>query len=208
MRKAIRLTALAAGIAAGISCGDVVRQGSSPMFLVLDQLQGIRGASTPGTPSSTLTSDVITNVTSPAPCSPASPCPQVFGDTGTALMRATLKNIGSGTPLTPTSNNDVTITRIHVDYTRSDGRNTPGVDVPFPIDSAVNGTIVGSGSTTIGFELVRNIAKEQSPLVQLKVSPNIMSVVATVTVYGVDRTGNQMQVSGQIQIEFGNFGDQ
>ena len=34
-----------------------------------------------------------------------------------------------------------------------------------------------------------------------------MSVIATLTFYGVDRVGNAIQTTGQIQIEFGNFGD-
>jgi hypothetical protein len=207
MRKAIRLTALAAGLAAGISCGDVVREGSSPVFLVIDSLAGIRGAATAGTAASTLTSDVITNVTTPLPCSTTSPCPIVFGDSGSAILRAPLKDIGPTGTLAPTSNNEVTINRVRVEYVRSDGRNTPGVDVPFPIDSAVTGTIVAGGTATLGFELVRNVAKQETPLVQLKTSANILSAIARVTFYGVDRTGNQVQATGQITIEFGNFGD-
>ena len=40
MRTAIRLIGLAALVAATVSCGDVVRQGSSPVFLVIDPLHG------------------------------------------------------------------------------------------------------------------------------------------------------------------------
>jgi len=43
MRNATRLIALAALVTATVSCGDVVRQGSSPVYLVIDQLQGIIG---------------------------------------------------------------------------------------------------------------------------------------------------------------------
>ena len=95
MRNATRLIGIAALIAASVSCGDVVRQGSSPVFLVIDSLLGSRGNVTPGTLATTLTSDVITNVTSPAPCAPASPCPTVFNDTGTVTLRAPLKDPGS-----------------------------------------------------------------------------------------------------------------
>ncbi len=207
MRYATRLIGLAALAAASVSCGDVVRQGSSPVFLVIDQLVGIRGAAQPGTPASTLISDVITNVTSPDPCSTATPCPTIFGDTGSATLRAPLKDIGATASLSPTSNNEVTINRVHVDYLRADGRNTPGVDVPFGFDTAVTGTIGAGGTLTLGFELVRNIAKREGPLVQLKSGGNIISVIARVTFYGVDRTGNAIQTTGQIQVEFGNFGD-
>jgi hypothetical protein len=208
MRTFIRGFGLAAMIAATASCGDVSRQGSSPVYLVIDQLLGQRGAASPGSPSNPLISDVITNVTAPAPCSTAAPCPTVFGDTGTATLRAPLKDIGATAALAPTSNNEITINRLHIDYSRADGRNTPGVDVPFGFDSAITATITAGSALQLGFELVRNVAKEESPLVQLRTSNNFISVIAAITFYGVDRVGNNVQVTGQIQIEFGNFGDQ
>ena len=198
---------LAALVAATVSCGDVSRQGSSPVYLVIDTLTATRGGGTGSTASSTLVSDVITNVTTPAPCTPATPCPTIFGDNGTVTLRAPLKNIGTGTPLTATTNNEVTITRVHVEYTRADGRNTPGVDVPYAFDGAATGTIPAGGTLTLGFVLVRNVAKEESPLAQLRTSPNIITSIANVTFYGTDRTGNAISVTGQISISFGNFGD-
>jgi hypothetical protein len=206
MRTFIRGFGLAALIAVTASCGDVSRQGSSPVYLVIDLLQGQRGAATLGPPSNPLISAVITNVTTPAPCSQTAPCPTVFGDAGQAILRAPLKNIGATAALAPTSNNEVTINRLHVNYTRADGRNTPGVDVPFGFDSAITGTITAGATLQLGFELVRVVAKEESPLVQLRTSSNVISAIATVTFYGVDRVGNNIQVSGQMQIEFGNFG--
>ena len=206
MSTFIRGFCLAALIAVTASCGDVSRQGSSPVYLVIDILQGQRGATTLGPPSNPLISAVLTNVTTPAPCSTTSPCPTVFGDAGQATLRAPLKNIGATAALAPTSNNEVTINRLHVDYTRADGRNTPGVDVPFGFDSAITGTITAGATLQLEFELVRVVAKEESPLVQLRTSSNVISAIATVTFYGVDRVGNNVQVSGQLQIEFGNFG--
>jgi hypothetical protein len=208
MRTFIQGFGLAAMIAATASCGDVSRQGSSPVYLVIDQLQGERGAATLGSPSNPLISDVITNVTTPAPCTTTTPCPMVFGDSGTVTLRAPLKDIGTTTTLAPTSNNEVTVNRLHVQYTRADGRNTPGVDVPFGFDSAITGTIAAGSTLQLGFELVRNVAKQEAPLVQLRTSNNFISAIATITFYGTDRVGNNIQVTGQIQIEFGNFGDQ
>ena len=205
MRKATRLIGLAALIAASVSCGDVVRQGSSPVFLVIDLLQGIKGGTGAATPASTLFSDVITNVTAPAPCSPANVCPTIFADGGTVTLRAPLKDQGVG--LAPTTNNEVTISRVHIEFTRADGRNTQGIDVPFAFDSAVTGTVPAGGTLTLGFEMVRHVAKEESPLAQLRTSANFISSIAKVTFYGVDRVGNQIQVTGQLQVEFGNFGD-
>jgi hypothetical protein len=207
MRFATRLISIAAVIAATVSCGDVVRQGSSPVYLSIDRLDGL--ALGKGTAQSVLLSDVITNVRTPDPCSAQKPCPTIFNDLGVVNLRAPLKDIGATATLSPTSNNDVTVTRIHVEYIRADGRNTPGVDIPYAFDAAVNWMIPGGGTLQgVDFELVRHAAKEESPLVQLVNSDNIISATARVTFYGTDRVGNQIQAVGQIQIEFGNFGDQ
>ena len=207
MRISTRLIGLAALVAASVSCGDVVRQGSSPVFLVIDQMLGIRGGATAGTPSGFLLSDVVTNVTAPAPCSTATPCPTIFNDSGSVTLRAPLKDPGATAPLSATTNNEVTINRIHVEYIRTDGRNTPGVDVPYAFDGAVTGTVGAGGTLGLTFELVRSSAKQEAPLIQLRTNLTVLSTIAKVTFYGVDRVGNAINVTGQIQINFSNFGD-
>lgn len=207
MRIVIRVLAAVAVVAATASCGDVVRQGTSPVYLVIDLLQAAPGNRTSQLVG-TLFSDVVTNVTSPAPCSPESPCPTVFNDVGSVRIRLSLKDIGTGgSPTAATTNNEVTITRYHVAYRRADGRAVPGVDVPYAFDGAITGTVPANGSVTLGFEIVRNVAKEESPLVQLITNPAIISTIADVTFYGKDQTGNQLSVTGSISIDFGNFGD-
>src|SRR5437762_3982959 len=139
MRNAARLLVLAAVIAASASCGDVVRDGSSPVFLIIDTLQAVRGGPQAGSPSGFLSSDVITNVTSPAPCTVDLPCATIFSDAGSVTLRLAPRNIGSATQ--PTTNNEITINRVHIEYVRADGRNVPGVDVPYAFDGAVTGTV-------------------------------------------------------------------
>jgi len=68
-------------------------------------------------------------------------------------------------------------------------------------------TVPASGTATVGFELVRSIAKQESPLVQLITSPNIINTIANVTFFGRDRVGNEVNATGSIQINFGNFGN-
>ena len=205
MRTWIRVLAALALAVAAAACGDVVRQGRSPAMLVIDSLQGAPGGGHgANTFVGTLFSDVIVLATSPAPCTPDSPCPTVFSDSGQVVLSLAMKDV----TVAPTSNNAITITRYTVNYRRNDGRNTPGVDVPYPFDGAVTGTINGTGSTTISFELVRHQAKETGPLVQLITTGNIITTIADVTFYGKDQVGNDVSVSGSMVIEFGNFGDQ
>ena len=207
MRKPIQLFGLAALIALTTSCGNVVRQGRSPAYLVIDTLQAAPG-NKPSSLGSGLASDVIVLVTTPAPCSSATPCPTIFGDVGQVELGSSLKDVGSTTnPVTPTTNNDITITGYHVKYIRADGHNTQGVDVPYEFDGAATGTVSVGGKLSLGFTLVRNVAKEESPLVQLVSNPNIITAIAQVTFYGKDAVGNDVSVMGQIQVDFGNFGD-
>jgi hypothetical protein len=207
MRSWTTIGALVLVTAATVSCGDVVRDGRAPVFLIIDQLQATRGGSATGNASGTLLSDVITNVTSPAPCSAASPCATVFNDMGQASFRLTVKNIGAGSA-TPSTNNEVTLTRYRVTYRRADGRNTPGVDVPFGFDGAATGTVPANGSLVLAFELVRHVSKQEPPLVQLMTSSTILTTIAEVTFYGRDQVGNEISAVGNIQVDFGNFGDQ
>jgi hypothetical protein len=206
-RVATRLVAVAAVAAASASCGDVVRQGRASVFLVIDQLTAVRGGSA-GTAGNTLSSDVITNVTSPDPCTPKTPCPTVFGDGGQVQFRLAPKDVTTaGTPTGPTTNSDVTITRYHVTYIRADGRNVQGVDVPYGFDGGMTGTVPVGGTLSMSFVLVRNTAKMETPLVELINSPTIITTIAEITFFGHDQVGNEISATGDLQVDFGNFGD-
>ncbi len=207
MRTVRHIVAMAALVAATTSCGDVIRQGRSPVYLVITLLQAAQGNHISQFGGS-LTSDVLTVVTSPAPCTQASPCLTVFNDVGQVGLKISLKDIGPpNVPTTPTTNNEVTIRRYRVAYRRADGRNTPGVDVPYPFEGAVTGTVVAGSTLTLSFEIVRDVAKEESPLVQLINSKTIITTIGDVTFYGTDQVGNELSVTGSITIDFGNFGD-
>src|SRR5690242_900339 len=121
-RKLMAVPAIAVAIAGSVSCGDVVRQGRSPVYLIVDSITAARGAATVGTFVSPLASDVMTGGT-------------VYADPARAVMRVAEKNVNSATA--PTTNNDITVSRVHVAYRRTDGLNTPGVDVPYPFDQGV-----------------------------------------------------------------------
>src|SRR5256885_1545212 len=117
MRNLKRFLTLVALGATATSCGDVVRNSRAPSYLVIDSLGGIRGSATAGTAVSTLTSDVITNITSPPPCTQDAPCPTIFGDSGEAIMHIALKDAGTASaPNSATEVNAITITRYRVEY--------------------------------------------------------------------------------------------
>jgi hypothetical protein len=202
MFKSWRVPAAVAVAVLSAGCGDLATDGRSPAQLTIMSLTAASGA-TPDDFGSTLRSDVITNVKKTVDGQQVD-VPTIFNDNGTANFALILKN-----PTNPAGVSDlnaVTINRYRVSYRRSDGRNTPGVDVPFPFDSAITFTVTADGGST-GFNLVRHSAKQEAPLRSLVFNPDMISTIADVTFYGQDQAGNDVSATGSIGIDFGNFGD-
>ncbi|MGH9201307.1 MAG: hypothetical protein ACRD2A_08735, partial [Vicinamibacterales bacterium] len=92
-------------------------------------------------------------------------------------------------------------------YRRADNHNTPGVDVPYDFDGAATFTVPTEGTVTVGFDLVRTVAKAEPPLRTLVQQFTTITTIATVTFYGQDQAGNTVSATGKIGITFGDFGD-
>lgn len=184
------------------SCGTAVREGRASSYLVIDHMSAASGAD-PGKFSDTLASDVITNVKGAGGVM----VPTIFEDPATVTFHVALKD-----PLNPagaSTTNDITITSYHVSYTRADGRNTPGVDVPWPFDGSATATVKSGAIASLGFTLVRAQAKLDPPLVALRGAGAqiFISTIAQVTFYGHDQAGNQVSVTGSISVDFSDWGD-
>lgn len=215
MRPNSVMQRLAKGLALGVlvlgatSCGEVARTGRAPVLLVIDTLEAASGA-TPDDFANTLLSDVQTLVPQTVGTQTVR-VPTIFNDLGRVNFRMTLKNPGtSASPLGPSALNEVTVTRYRVTFTRTDGRNTPGVDVPYGFDGAFTVTIPASGgSASAGFDLVRHQAKSEPPLRNLVGggSARFISTIAEVTFYGRDQAGNEVIASGTISVNFGDWAD-
>lgn len=191
-----------------VSCGDVARQGRSPAQVVINSIVGIPGDS-PTSRGNSIISDVKTQITTPDPCTTGSPCDTWINDSGEVVFSLILKDPGQpGVTAAPSSLNSVTITRYHVKYTRADGRNTQGVDLPYEFDSALTVTVPETGNVTAGFDLVRHNAKQEQPLVSLVCNsfdcPPMISTIADITFYGHDQAGNEVSVKGSIGVTFGD----
>jgi hypothetical protein len=173
-------------------CGDQVLKGRAPSYLVVTVLQAASGAK-PETFATVLQSDVLTNG-------------GIFEDPGQVTLQLAMKD--PTTLAGPSSTNAITVNRYHVDFVRSDGRNTQGVDVPYSFDGAMTGT-VAAASTTLTFTLVRAQAKLEAPLMALRGAGGalLISTIANVTFYGVDQAGNAVSVGGSISINFADWAD-
>jgi hypothetical protein len=195
-------------VAAGTAgCGQQNTEGRSPSYLVIESLQAASGAK-PTTFSGTLDSDVITLVSTTVGSQDVL-APTVYEDLGQVKLRMALKDVGSATSVTaPTATNLITVTRYHVDFKRSDGRNTQGVDVPYSFDGAATGTF-GTDGGLLSFSLVRAQAKLEAPLKALQGGGGaiVISTIAEITFYGTDQNGNSVSVTGSISVNFADWGD-
>jgi len=198
---------LVVAAAGAVGCGQQNTEGRSPSYLIIESLQGASGAE-PGTYAGSLDSDVVTNVKTTVGDQEVLQA-TVFEDLGQVKLRMALKDGGNGLAVaSPTPVNAVTVTRYHVDFKRSDGRNTQGVDVPYSFDGAATGTIGPDGSV-ISFVLVRAQAKLEAPLRALRNNGGaiVISTVAEITFYGTDQNANTVSVVGMISVNFADWGD-
>jgi hypothetical protein len=188
------LIALATGMAGSASC--TMRDGDGNSYLIINSLQGFSGATEEET-GNNLQSDVVTKG-------------GVLEDEGIVSFSLALKDPGpSGSPTSPSQNNFITLERARVTYIRSDGRNTPGVDVPFPFDTMFTVTVGGGEATEANFTLVRVQAKLEAPLLALRNLNGAIAIstIAEVTFYGRDQAGRLVTAVGRIAVDFADFAD-
>ena len=181
-------------------CGEQTTQGKAPSYLQVSLMRAASGAD-PQAYSTLLQSDVVTNVTVGT-----QRVPTVYEDVGEVSLRIAMKD--PTTVVGPSETNLITVNRYHVDFVRSDGRNTQGVDVPYSFDGAVTGTI-STVDTSLVFVLVRAQAKLEAPLMALRNAGGAMviSTIARVTFYGQDQAGNAVSVTANISVNFADWGD-
>jgi hypothetical protein len=203
MSRNLRLRGYVALLAAlamvgGAGCSKTVRTGRGSSYLIIENLQGVNGADD-SIVDNDLSSDVRT-------------FGGVFEDDGTARLRLAMKDVDYASVVQPTDNNAITVYRYRVSFRRNDGRNTPGVDVPWPFEGA--STVTVTDRATVNFVLVRVQAKVEAPLMQLAGASfdglggaGMISTIADVTFFGRDQVGNEVTVTGSLSVNFADWAD-
>ena len=191
-KKALRIAVIFSAFLALISCNPVEDDSESATMLLVDNMLG---KDAEGKASNFLQSDVVLSTGS------------IIADTASATLRAVTLDPD---PLLGTSPyNDIVITRYIVSYSRTDGRNVPGVDVPYPFEGSLS-TVVKAGSTsTISFVVVREVAKIEPPLVGLADlgEEMVLACTAKVEFYGHDNVNRTVKATGYLTIYFANYVD-
>lgn len=186
----------------GYACARVEDNTRSGSLLVVQQVEGHSGdEDEDGTP---LFSDICENEP------PDDLGCVVFNDDALITFTNEFLQIGPGAGVgAPNFINDIIVHRYRVDYFRPNGRNTPGVDVPFGIDGTMNVRVPvnGTGSGTI--VVVRHEAKKEPPLEELVNGPSegTLTAQAQIKFFGQDISGRTVSATGFLEIHFAEFGE-
>lgn len=194
-RLAVAATVLLLASACG---GELLRTGRSPVYLVVTGVSAQPGGT--GTAASFLLSDVSAGGS-------------VINDNA----RVDLSVVPKDPTVATTAMNAVTLTRYRVTFHRADGRNTPGVDVPYGFDGALNATISPGSPGSVSFEIVRHQMKLEPPLKNLVAvlesgvksvgGLGFLSTIADITIWGRDQNGNELTATASIDVHFADFAD-
>ena len=186
----------------GYACTRVEDNTRSGSLLVVEQVEGHSGdEDEDATP---LLSDICeNNPPDELGCS-------VFNDNAIVTFTNEFLQIGPGSGSgSPNFINDIIVNRYRVDYFRPNGRNTPGVDVPFGIDGTMNVRVPVNGVNSGDIIVVRHEAKNEPPLHELVdgQSEGVLTAQAQIKFFGQDLSGRTVSAIGFLEIHFAEFGE-
>jgi hypothetical protein len=94
-----------------------------------------------------------------------------------------------------------------VTYSRSDGKNVEGVDVPYSFDGSISARVQVDTQTEVSFVVVRAVSKLEPPLVNLATGrgEGELKTTARIDFYGHDTQGNNVMATGYLTIFFADY---
>lgn len=191
-----RAAVLATALLAFAACNSLENKSTSNMILRVDALTGLDLAAKD---SNFCQSDVVINDSTTGAST-------ITDDVAKATLSAQLMD---PKPIVGTSlMEDIVLDKYVVSYTRTDGRNTPGVDVPYSFEQTMSGVIGVGKQVVFSIFIVRASAKQEPPLSNLLLPTTRAEVIYTnarVDFYGHDMTGKTVMATGYLPVEFGNF---
>jgi hypothetical protein len=102
---------------------------------------------------------------------------------------------------------DLFVTRYVVSYSRSDGKNQEGVEVPYSFDGALSSRVQIGSQTDASFVIVRAVSKLEPPLVNLAKGrgEGELKTTARIDFYGNDALGNKITATGYLTVFFADY---
>jgi len=192
------------GVAFGsVSCTGRSIDNSAQVRLVITDVKGSAGGETGTASSGYMLSDVIPEFNDNAVLTVAAmPVNPTLTDTD---------GIAIGTY------DNVQLERYDVRFTRTDGHNVEGVDVPFGFSGPLATMVPFNSSAEVTFVIVRHQSKEEPPLKQLAAiggadsaapygGQNIIMTIAEITIHGRTLAGDVVSAQARLEIHFADFG--
>jgi hypothetical protein len=183
-RAARRIAVLALAVLAAAACNPVENASTSSTQLIIESLTGL---DLQGLDSNFCKSDVLFTNSQTGTST-------VVADIGKAML--TSQPFDVKPVLGNSIYQDIQLEKIAVSYTRADGHNAPGVDVPYAFEVGVT------------FTLVREAAKVERPLVTLRGTLELIEVTATIVFYGKDLSGRAVRATGYLPITFADYANE
>jgi len=173
-------------------CNPLEDDSKSSSFIIVESITGTDAS---GAAASFLQSDVVLANSI------------VTADVATATLRASL--LDPAPILKPSQFNDIMLDRYIVSYSRVDGKNVQGVDVPYSFEGALSQLLKIGTSVSFSFVVVREVAKLESPLIDLAQNraEGVIEATAKIEFYGHDLAENKVMATGYLTIFFANYAD-
>ena len=193
MKKAFGTTVILSAFLVLVSCNPVEDDSRSGTLLVV---MNIQGQDANGGTANFLQSDVVlTNGT-------------VRSDSISATLRA--DTVDPDPVLGTSQYNDIVVTRYLVSFTRTDGKNVPGQDVPYPFEGSMSAVINAGSTASVSLVLVREVAKLEAPLIELADlgAEVVLACTAKIEFYGHDLANRAVRATGYLTVYFANYVDQ
>ena len=178
------------------ACNKVEDDSQSASLLVLESLLG---TTADGTEANFLQSDVLKTSDTGA---------TVIADIAAATFR--VESLDPAPVMGASIYHDVMLDRYTVSYTRTDGKNNPGTDVPYPFEGSLSAVVPLGQATTVSIVVVREAAKLEPPLIKLVDlgAEMVLTATAKIDFYGHDLANNKVKATGYLTIYFANYAEE
>jgi hypothetical protein len=97
-----------------------------------------------------------------------------------------------------------------VTYSRSDGKSAEGIDVPYTFEGSLTTQVAIGSSTNATFIIVREVAKNEPPLIDLVfgTEEGVLQTTARIDFYGHDQANRTIQATGYLTVFFANYANE
>jgi hypothetical protein len=201
MKNPRSATVFKAGIAAlavlaVMACNPIENKTTSASLLTVVSITGLDQAAKDAsfTQSDVLTTDSSTGLST------------IVDDVAKATLEAS--TLAPNPPAGTSQYNDIQLEKVVISYSRTDGRNVEGVDVPYTFEQNVSQVFRVGQQAMVSFFVVRASAKQEPPLIGLRAGATRGEIIyanAKIVFYGHDLAGKTVMATGYLPVEFADF---